>query len=107
MRCLQEAADRFSDTSWQIHRQWQSDTKKAFPTIQNEMVKTKTTDDDLKPCTTNGHANGSVAKTATGNADDEVVKVEIESVNNGYETLPQKHRIDVILVRERPFVHVC
>lgn len=29
---LQEAAERFSDTSWQIHRQWRDDrTKKPIP----------------------------------------------------------------------------
>ncbi|XP_018326675.1 uncharacterized protein LOC108737967 [Agrilus planipennis] len=31
-----EAADRFMDTSWQIHRQWFKDIRKAFPTAKTD-----------------------------------------------------------------------
>ncbi|KAF5286790.1 hypothetical protein FQR65_LT02208 [Abscondita terminalis] len=42
----EEAADRFMDTSWQIHKQWFTDTSAAFPTAHNQSPETS---NNIKP----------------------------------------------------------
>lgn len=99
---MQEAAERFSDTSWQIHRQWQTgDAKKAFPTTSNHDVvdgKATTTSSCIgNNNNSNGHANG--IPVAMPEKPQEITKVEIETIQTTYETIPEARRIEVVLVR--------
>lgn len=100
---FQEAAERFSDTSWQIHRQWQTDAKKAFPTVPLATDVNKSAGDVVdgskaSPCSVNGHANG-IPVAVGPEKPQEITKVEIETIQTTYETIPEARRIEVVLVR--------
>lgn len=96
MRYFQEAADRFSDTSWQIHRQWQTDMKKALPMPADKPKPEKNGDAKKIAKCRNGQVNGNIEKPRR-----EITKIEIETVTTNYETLPERIDVDVQLVRSR------
>lgn len=124
---MQEAADRFTDTSWQIHRQWRSDTNTAFPTAQNSNTpkegtpKSITSNKAITTDTTKGNnSNGSIPNGIIKHAGDDTTTrkvngsptaakvepeirkvVQIETVQTTCETIarPEKIKTEVVLVR--------
>ncbi|RZC34080.1 hypothetical protein BDFB_006836 [Asbolus verrucosus] len=89
---FQEAVQRYTDTSWQIHRQ----SKKKPPAIS---INTPSKDDgDSKAVKINGvTSNGDVSVPSEGKKSESQV-VQIETVEVTYE--PVQSQVEVVLVRK-------
>lgn len=103
MRCLQEAAERFADTSWQIHRQWSKKenanqtTKKVAEEVtvnkpEKQPLLPKTSEPKQQPHKMN---NQETKKSLTLPSNNGKKFVTIETVQTMYETLkPAKQNVN-------------
>jgi broad specificity polyphosphatase/5'/3'-nucleotidase SurE len=94
---FQEAVQRYTDTSWQIHRQ----SKKKSTTIPINTSPSKNDDETkIEIVKTNGVTpNGDVAKPSENDRPESRQVVQIETVEVTYE--PVKSQVEVVLVREK------
>ncbi|XP_068904129.1 tensin-1 isoform X9 [Tenebrio molitor] len=96
-----EAVQRYTDTSWQIHRQ----SKKKSSTIPINTSPSKNDDETkIEIVKTNGVTpNGDVAKPSENDRPESRQVVQIETVEVTYE--PVKSQVEVVLVREKYHTH--
>lgn len=62
MGYFQEAADRFTDTSWQIHKQWSTETHQPFPPLTSASKEKITNNVDASHNARLNHVNSNTSK---------------------------------------------
>ncbi|XP_031345370.1 uncharacterized protein LOC116172310 [Photinus pyralis] len=109
-----EAADRFMDTSWQIHKQWFTETNaSAFPTAEIQPAENQTNVKPNETTLTKTKRTNSVPNGIIRYSDDDARErksgtpgrkvVQIETVQTTCESVgpPEKIKTDVILIFQK------